>query len=49
MRALQVIGRLGQPFGELLLTPNPGNVAAYGRVAAESVITVQVKEITPAI
>ena len=45
-RALQVIGRLRQPFGALLLTPNLLNVAAYRRVAAESLITVQVEEIT---
>ena len=47
MRALQVIARLRQPFGALLLTPNLLNVAAYRRVAAESLITVQVDEITP--
>jgi hypothetical protein len=49
LRALQVIARLRQPFGALLLTPNLGNVAAYGRVAAESLITVQIEEITPTI
>ncbi|KAF8546775.1 hypothetical protein OG21DRAFT_1517904 [Imleria badia] len=49
MRALQVIARLRQPFGALLLTPSVGNVAAYRRVAAESLITVQVEEITPTI
>jgi hypothetical protein len=49
IRALQVIARLSQPFGALLLTPNLSNVAAYRRVAAESLITVQVEEITPAI
>jgi hypothetical protein len=48
-RALRVIARLRQPFGALLLTPNLGNVAAYKRVAAESLITVQVEEITPTI
>ncbi|KAF8547863.1 hypothetical protein OG21DRAFT_1449832 [Imleria badia] len=48
MRAPQVISRLMQPFGALLLTPDFGNVAAYRRVAAESLITVQVGEITPA-
>ena len=48
MQALQVITRLGQPFGALL-TPNLGNVAAYRRVAAESMITVQVEDITPTI
>ena len=46
-RALQVLARLKQPFGALLLTPHLGGVAAYGRVAAESLITVQVEEITP--
>ena len=47
--ALRVIARLRQPFGALLLTPNVGNVAAYRRVAAESLITVQVGKITPAV
>jgi hypothetical protein len=46
-RALQVIARLRQPFGAPLLTPDLGNVAAYRRVATESLITVQVEEITP--
>ena len=46
MRAIQVIARLRQPFGALLLTPHLGNVAAYRRVAAENVITVQVGSIT---
>ena len=49
MRALQVIPRLRQPFGALLLTRDLGNVAAYRRVASESLITVQVEEITPTI
>ena len=49
MLALRVIARLRQPFGALLLTPSSGNVAAYRRVAPESLITVQVEEITPAI
>ncbi|KAF8553291.1 hypothetical protein OG21DRAFT_1268297 [Imleria badia] len=49
MRALQVIARLRQPFGALLLTRDLGNVAAYRRVASESLITVQVEEITPTI
>ena len=49
MRALQVVARLRQPFGALLLTPNRRNVAAYTRVATESSITVQVEEITPTI
>ena len=47
MLALQVIARLGQPFGALLFTPDLSSVAAYRRVAAESLITVQVEEITP--
>ena len=45
IRALQVIARLRQSFGALLLTPHGSN--AYRRVAAESLITVQVAEITP--
>ena len=48
-RVLQVIARLSQPFGALLLTPNPGKVAAYRRVAAESLIRVQVQDMTPTI
>ena len=36
-----------QQFGALLLALDLGNVAAYKR-AAESLITVQVEEITPA-
>ena len=49
MRALQVVARLRQPFGALLLTPNRRNVTAYRRVATESLITVQVEDITPTI
>ena len=49
MLAIRVIARLTQPFGALLLTPNLGNVAAYRRVATESLITVQVENITPAV
>ncbi|KAF8546776.1 hypothetical protein OG21DRAFT_1527604 [Imleria badia] len=49
LHALQVIARLRQPFGALLLTPNPGNVAAHRGVASESLITVRVEEITPTI
>jgi hypothetical protein len=45
MRALQVIARLRRPFGALLLTPNPGHVSAYRRVATESLITVQVEDL----
>ncbi|KAF8122589.1 hypothetical protein EV363DRAFT_1182263 [Boletus edulis] len=47
-RALRVLARLSQPFGALLFTPS-SNVAAYRRVATESLITVQVEEITPAV
>ena len=47
LQALRVIVRLIQPFGALLLTPSLGNVAAYRRVAADSLITVQVGQITP--
>ena len=47
--AFQVLARLRQPFGALLLTPSSGGVAAYRRVAPESLITVRVEEITPAI
>ena len=46
MDAFRVLARLKQPFGALLLTRDSGNVAAYRRVAAESLITVQVQEIT---
>jgi hypothetical protein len=49
MLALQVIVRLTRPFGALLLTPDLGGVAAYRRVAAERLITVQVEDITPAV
>ncbi|KAN0088041.1 hypothetical protein V8E55_006662 [Tylopilus felleus] len=49
MRALRVVARLSQPFGALLLTPNPGEVATYRRVAAEALITVKLEEITPAV
>ena len=49
MRALRVLARLRQPFGALLLTPDTGNVAAFRRVAAESLVTVRVEEVTPAI
>ena len=47
--ALQALNRLRQPFGALLLAPSSGNVAAYRRVAPESLITVQVEEITPVV
>lgn len=49
MQALRLIARLRQPFGALLFTPTRQNVAEYRRVASESLITVQVEEITPAI
>ena len=49
MHALQAIARLRQPFGALLLTPSHDGVTAFRRVAAENLITVQVKEITPEI
>jgi hypothetical protein len=48
-RALRFIARLRQPFGALLLTPDVNCVAAYRRVAAESLITVQVEYITSAV
>jgi len=32
-----------------LLAPDIGNVAAFRRVSAESLITVQVEDITPAV
>ncbi|KAN0084390.1 hypothetical protein V8E55_007894 [Tylopilus felleus] len=44
IRALQMIVRLRQPFGALLLAENPGKVAAYRRVATETLIMVQVEE-----
>ena len=46
IRAFQMIARLKQPFGALLLAENPGEVAAYRRVAAEILITVTLKKIT---
>ncbi|KAF8431304.1 hypothetical protein L210DRAFT_3764262 [Boletus edulis BED1] len=45
--ALQLIARLRQPFGALLLTPMRQDVVGYRRVASESLITVQVQEDTP--
>ena len=47
MRALQLVGRLRQPFGALLFTPTRQNVQEYRRVASESLITVQVQEDMP--
>ena len=48
MRSLRVFARLSEPFGALLLTWNAGEVA-YRRVAAETLITVKLEEITPAV
>ena len=47
MRALRVVARLSQPFGALLLAENPGGIATYQRVAAETLITVKLEEMTP--
>ena len=44
----QFLARLGRPFGALLFTPTRRNVEEYRRVAPESLITVQVEEITSA-
>ena len=49
MRALRVVVRLSQPFCALLLAENPGEVATYRRVAAETLIMVKLEEITPAV
>ena len=49
MRVLEFTARLRQPFGALLLTPTRRNMDEYRRVAAESLITVQVEEMTPEI
>ena len=46
-RALQVVARLRQPFGAVLLTPYLNN--AYRRVVAESLVVAQVVEMTPAV
>ena len=46
-QALRLIARLRQPFGALLFTPTRQNVAEYRRVAAESMITVQIQEDMP--
>ena len=48
-RALRFIARLKQPFGALLFTPTRQNVEEYRRVASESLITVQVEELTPTV
>ena len=44
-----MIARLKLPFGALLLTRHRGEIYAYRRVAVETLITVQVQEITPAV
>ncbi|KAF8554511.1 TPR-like protein [Imleria badia] len=49
IQALRLVARLKQPWGALLLTQTRRNVEEYKRVAAESLITVQVKEITSAL
>ena len=49
IRALRMVARLKQPFGALLLAENPGEVAAYRRVATETLITVKLKKITPTV
>ena len=48
MRIPQFIARLRQPLGAPLLAPTRRNTGEYRRVATESLITVQVEEITPA-
>ncbi|KAF8125301.1 hypothetical protein EV363DRAFT_1351347 [Boletus edulis] len=45
--AFQLIARLRQPFGALLLTSTRQDVVGYRRVASESLITVQVQEDMP--
>ena len=47
MPALEVIARLKQPFGAMLFAPIRRNVAEYRRVAADSMITVQLQESVP--
>ena len=48
-RALRLIARLGQPFGALLLslTSTRRRSVVYKRVAADSVITVQIQDSVP--
>ncbi|KAF8552474.1 TPR-like protein [Imleria badia] len=48
-RALQLVARLRQPFGALLLTlaPTRRRAVEYRRVAADSMITVQIREDVP--
>ena len=48
-RVLQFIARLRQPFGALLLASTRRNIDEYRRIAAESLITVRVEEMTPEI
>ena len=45
--ALEDFARLKQPFGAMLFAPVRRNVAEYRRVAADSMITVQVQEDVP--
>lgn len=47
MRAFQLMARLRQPLGALLFTPTHQDATEYRRVAAESLITVQVQEDAP--
>ena len=49
MRALHVVIRLSQSFGVLLLTENPGKFATYRRIASDTLITVKLEKITPAV
>ena len=49
MRVLQFMARLRRPFGALLFTPTRRNMDECRRVAAESLITVCVEEMTPVI
>ena len=46
---LQHMVRLRQPFGALLFTPTHQHRELYRRVTPESLITVQVEELTPAV
>ena len=46
-RALRLVARLRQPFGALLFAQNRQNVEEYKRVAAESMIKVQVQGDVP--
>ena len=44
--ALEFVARLSRPFGALLFTPTRQNVEEYRRVASESLIKVEVKELS---